>query len=93
VPVVGRGRRLARWRMRARVIGFTLGSQITQRGTMSERILAESAFSHIINAPIGRVDIADWLVHLPSAVYQRCGPPAHIAAGVPTTGDGMPMSR
>lgn len=59
---------------------------------MSERILAASAFSHIINAPIGRVDIADWLFHLPSAVYQHCGPPAHIAAGVSTTGDGIPMS-
>jgi hypothetical protein len=59
---------------------------------MSERTLAESAFSHIINAPIGGVDIADWLFHLPSAVYQHCGPPAHIAAGVSTTGDGIPMS-
>lgn len=90
--MVGRERRLARWRMRARVIRFTLGLQITQKGhTMSDRILAESAFCHIINAPIGRIDIADWLFHLPSAEYQRCGPPAHIAAGVSTSGDGIPM--
>jgi hypothetical protein len=59
---------------------------------MLERVLAESAFSHIINAPIGRVDIADWLLHLPSADYQRCCPSAHIAAGASTTGDGIPMS-
>jgi hypothetical protein len=59
---------------------------------LSDRTLAESAFSHIINAPIGRVDIADWLFHLPSAEYQRCCPPAHIAAGVSTTDDGIPMS-
>jgi hypothetical protein len=59
---------------------------------MSDRILGESAFCHIINAPIGSIDIADWLFHLPSGEYERCGPPAHIAAGVSTTGDGIPMS-
>jgi hypothetical protein len=59
---------------------------------MPDQILADSAFCHIINAPIGRVDIADWLFHLPSADYQRCCPPAHIAAGVSATGDGVPMS-
>jgi hypothetical protein len=59
---------------------------------MSDRTLAESAFSHIINAPVERVDIADWLLHLPSAEYQRCCPSAHIAAGMTTTDDGIPMS-
>ena len=59
---------------------------------MSERKLAESSFSHIINAPIERVDIADWLFHLPSAEYERCCPPAHIAAGASTTDDGHRMS-
>jgi hypothetical protein len=58
---------------------------------MSERILADSAFSHIINAPIGRVDIADWLFHLPSAVYEHCDLTAPIAAAASTTGDGIPM--
>jgi hypothetical protein len=77
--------------MRARVICFTLVRKSRMGHTMSERILAESAFSHIINAPIVRVDIADWVFHLSSGVYQRCCPPAHIAAGVSTTGDGIPM--
>jgi hypothetical protein len=79
--------------MRARVIGFTLGfANHAQGHTMSDRILAESAFCHIIHVPIERVDIADWLCHLPSAEYQRCCPPVHIAAGVSATDDGMPMS-
>jgi hypothetical protein len=59
---------------------------------LSDRTLAESAFSHIINAPIVRVDIADWLFHVPSPEYQRCCPPAHIAAGVSTTDDGIPIA-
>jgi hypothetical protein len=56
-----------------------------------DRTIAESSFGHIINAPIQRVDIADWLFQLPTAEYERCCPPAHIAAGVSTTGDGNPM--
>jgi hypothetical protein len=59
---------------------------------MPDRTLAESCFSHIVNAPIERVDIADWLFHLSSAEYQRCCPPAHIAAGATTTDDGQRMS-
>jgi hypothetical protein len=59
---------------------------------LSDRTVAESAFSHIINAPIGRVDIADWLFHLTSSEYERCCPPAHFAAGVSATDDGIPMS-
>ena len=38
------------------------------------------------------VDIADWLLHLPDAEYQRCALPDHIAAGTTTTDDGQPMS-
>lgn len=58
---------------------------------MRDRTLSDSAFSHIINAPIERVDIADWLFHLPNAEYRSCCPPAHIAAGTTTTDDGRPM--
>jgi hypothetical protein len=47
--------------------------------------------AHIINAPLEKVDIADWLFNLPDAEYQRCSP-AHIAAGHTTTDDGRPMS-
>jgi hypothetical protein len=59
---------------------------------MSDRTLAESSFSHVINAPIELVDIADWLFHLPNAEYRRCCPPAHIAAGATMTDDGQRMS-
>lgn len=59
---------------------------------MSDRTLSNSSFGHIINAPIERVDIADWLFHLSNPEYRRCCPPAHIAAGATTTDDGRPMS-
>jgi hypothetical protein len=59
---------------------------------MSERILSNSSFSHVIEVPIEKVDIADWLFNLPEAEYQRCCAPDHIAAGATTTDDGRPMS-
>jgi hypothetical protein len=59
---------------------------------MTDRTLSESSFSHVINVPIDRVDIADWLLHLTSDEYQRCCPGEHIAAGATTTDDGRPMS-
>lgn len=59
---------------------------------MSDHKLSESSFSHVINAPIDRMDIADWLFNLPDAEYQRCCPPDHIAAGSTTTDDGQRMS-
>jgi hypothetical protein len=57
----------------------------------SDRTLSNSIVTHIINAPIEKVNIADWLLHLPDAEYQRCSH-AHIAAGNTTTDDGQPMS-
>lgn len=56
-----------------------------------ENALSESSVSAIINAPIEKVNIADWLLNLPDAEYQRCSI-NHIAAGVTTTFDGEPMS-
>ncbi|WP_116790815.1 hypothetical protein [Flavobacterium psychrotrophum] len=57
---------------------------------------AENALSHsivkaIINAPIEKVNIADWLFNLPDEEYQRCST-AHIAAGFTRTLNGVPMS-
>ena len=46
-----------------------------------DKQLSSSAYSHIINAPIEKVDIADWLFKLPEAEYQRCCPPDHISRG------------
>lgn len=59
---------------------------------MPDRTVSDSCFSHIVNAPIERVDIAGWLIDLTSAEYQRCCPPAHIAAGNSATADGRRMS-
>jgi hypothetical protein len=56
-----------------------------------DRTLSFSTVSAMINAPIEKVDICDWLFHLPDAEYQRCSH-AHIAAGTTTTDDGRPMS-
>jgi hypothetical protein len=57
----------------------------------SDRTLSISTVTHIINAPLENVDIADWLFNLPDAEYQRCSH-AHIAAGHTTSDDGRPMS-
>jgi len=56
-----------------------------------ENALSASVVSAIINAPIEKVNIADWLLNLPDAEYQRCSI-NHIAAGVSATFDGTPMS-
>ncbi|GGG70272.1 hypothetical protein [Paenibacillus radicis (ex Gao et al. 2016)] len=54
--------------------------------------LAKSSFSHIIDVPVEKVDIGQWLFSLSEAEYQRCCPPDHIAVGTTTTEDGRPMS-
>src|SRR5262249_5481572 len=59
---------------------------------LTDRVLVESEKTAMIHAPVERVDIADWLLHLPDAEYQRCAPPDHIAAGATTTDDGRSMS-
>jgi hypothetical protein len=64
----------------------------SRRIPMADKILSQSAFSAVINAPIEWVDIADWLLHLSDVEYQRCAPPDHIAAGTTTSDDGRPMS-
>ncbi|BAV07414.1 hypothetical protein [Filimonas lacunae] len=59
--------------------------------TTNPRQLSHSVVSHVMNVPIEKVDIADWLLNLPDAEYQRCST-AHIAAGSSVTDDGRPMS-
>ncbi|HEX5341033.1 MAG TPA: hypothetical protein VFX55_00945 [Duganella sp.] len=58
----------------------------------SDLVLSQSAYSHIIDVPFEKVDIANWLFTLPDAEYQRCAPPDHIAAGSTWTDDGRRMS-
>ncbi|GAB4045540.1 hypothetical protein [Spirosoma litoris] len=55
-----------------------------------------NALSHVvakavINAPIQKINIADWLLNLPDAEYQKCSV-NHIAAGASRTYEGEPMS-
>jgi hypothetical protein len=59
---------------------------------LTDMILVKSEQTATIHAPIDKIDIADWLLNLPDAEYQRCAPPDHIAAGSTTTDDGRPMS-
>jgi len=65
---------------------------VADNEVVSDRVLSQSVVTATIDAPIARVDIADWLLHLPDAEYQRCAPPDHKAAGYTTTDDGRPMS-
>lgn len=59
---------------------------------MSEdRTLSLSTATAIIQAPIEKVSIADWLLHLPDAEYQRCSS-AHIAGASSISDDRRPMS-
>ena len=55
---------------------------------MTHKILTASSFGHLVGAPVERVDVADWLAHLTSSEYRRCGPNAHVAAGVGAAEDG-----
>ncbi|PJJ80014.1 hypothetical protein [Mucilaginibacter auburnensis] len=57
----------------------------------SENALSHSIVKAIINAPIEKVNIADWLFNLPDQEYQNCST-AHIAAGFTRTLNGEPMS-
>lgn len=57
----------------------------------SKNALSHSLVKAVIKAPIEKVNIADWLLNLPDAEYQRCSV-NHIAAGATTTYEGQPMS-
>jgi hypothetical protein len=57
----------------------------------SENALSHSVVKAVINAPIEKVNIADWLFNLPDAEYQKCSV-NHIAAGATQTYDGQLMS-
>src|SRR3954471_6854976 len=56
----------------------------------TDLVLVHSEQTATIHAAIDKIDIADWLLNLPDAEYQRCAPPDHIAAGSTTTDDGRP---
>jgi hypothetical protein len=56
-----------------------------------DRTLSQSIVTATIQAPIEKVNIGDWLLHLPDAEYQRCST-AHIAGGSSTSDNRRPMS-
>ena len=58
---------------------------------MDDLQIVDSSFSAIINAPLDKVDIANWVFTLPDQEYQGCSP-AHVAAGCTTAPDGTRMS-
>jgi hypothetical protein len=57
----------------------------------TDHTLSLSTVTATIHAPIEKINIADWVLHLPDAEYQRCST-THIAAGATTADDGRPMS-
>jgi hypothetical protein len=65
---------------------------MTTTDILTDMVLVKTEKTATIHAPVERVDIADWLLHLPDAEYQRCAPPDHIAAGTTMTDDGRPIS-
>jgi hypothetical protein len=57
----------------------------------SDRRLSDSSVTAVMHVPLEKVNIAEWLLTIPDAEYQRCSH-AHIAAGTSTTDDGRTMS-
>lgn len=57
-----------------------------------DKQLSNSAYKQIIQAPIKKVNIAEWLFTLPEAEYCRCCPPDRISCGSTSTDDGEQMS-
>jgi hypothetical protein len=47
---------------------------MTPTDVLTDMVLVETEKTATIHAPVERVDIADWLLHLPDAEYQRCAP-------------------
>ncbi|PLV45524.1 hypothetical protein X011_23220 [Mycobacterium tuberculosis variant microti OV254] len=72
--------------------GFQGSKRMTITDVRTDLVLVHSTQAATIHAPIGSVNIADWVLNLPDAEYQRCAPPDHLAAGSTTTDDGRPMS-
>jgi hypothetical protein len=65
---------------------------MTKTDVLTDLLVVDSVKTAIVHAPAKSINIADWLLNLPDAEYQRCAPPDHLAAGSTTTDDGRPMS-
>lgn len=58
---------------------------------LKDTILSESTYSAEVDAPIEKIDIADWLLTVSEAEYQRCCVPDHISCGLTKSDDGQQM--
>jgi hypothetical protein len=58
---------------------------------MDNKVIVDTSYSAVINAPIEAVDIPAWCFSLPDEEYQGCSP-AHVAAGATSDRDGRRMS-
>ena len=59
---------------------------------VTDMALVDSVQTATIHLPVELIDIAEWLLNMPDAEYQRCAVPDHIAAGSSKTDDGRLMS-
>jgi hypothetical protein len=63
---------------------------------MTDTILVDMQLSSVmcscvINFPVEKVDLANWLFRLSENEYRRCCPPDHISCGSTVTDEGKPM--
>lgn len=45
---------------------------MTNTDVLTDVLIVDSAHTAIIHAPARKIDIANWLLNLPVAEYQRC---------------------
>ena len=55
---------------------------------MAFKTFTTSSFGHVVHAPVGSVDLVDWLANLTSGEYRRLCAGPHIAAGTSPGEDG-----
>jgi hypothetical protein len=60
---------------------------MTSSAPGASRALSRSSTTAIIDPPIGKIDIADWVRTPPDREYPRCAPPGHtICSGLAASG-------
>ncbi len=68
-----------------------LPKQLTSDDKSIQDVLVQSSSKAVINAPIEKIDITEWVFNLSDAEYQSCST-AHFAGGTSKTSDGKRMS-
>ena len=75
---------------RARATAREGKTQMSENKVLTDLVLSDSTVHATINAPLGQVDLADWLANLSDEEYQRCAPGEHKACAHGVTDDGRP---